>query len=60
MSYIHMASTSASLFHVSCCLAAIGAHRQVKLGALQEGFNKGLALQGKVLQAVSHDNSVPL
>lgn len=38
----------------------IGAHRQVKLGALQEGFNKGLALQGKVLQAVSHDNSVPL
>jgi hypothetical protein len=54
-----MTSTSASLFHVSC-LAAIGAHRQVKLGALQEGFNKGLALQGKVLQAVSHDNSVPL
>lgn len=39
---------------------SVGAHRQVTLGAVREGFNKGMALQVKMLQAVSHDNSVPL
>jgi hypothetical protein len=39
---------------------AVGAHKQVRVGALQEGFNKGVALLGKVLQTVPHENSVPL
>ncbi|CAM6050543.1 unnamed protein product [Sphagnum compactum] len=39
---------------------SVGAHKQVRVGALQEGFNKGVALPGKVLQAVPHENSVPL
>ncbi|KAH8968492.1 hypothetical protein BDL97_03G130400 [Sphagnum fallax] len=39
---------------------SVGAHKQVRVGALQEGFNKGVALLGKVLQTVPHENSVPL
>ncbi|KAH9542833.1 hypothetical protein CY35_13G028100 [Sphagnum magellanicum] len=39
---------------------SVGAHKQVRVGALQEGFNKGVALPGKVLQAIPHENSVPL
>ncbi|XP_024360737.1 uncharacterized protein [Physcomitrium patens] len=40
--------------------ASLGAYRQVSLEQLKEGFNKGMALQAKMLQAISHDNSVPL